>query len=36
VRFHRQGAGDRDALLLAAGEGFRVLTETVTETDALE
>src|SRR6201994_2596194 len=23
VRFHRQGAGDRDALLLAAGEGFR-------------
>ena len=36
VRFHRQRPGDRDALLLAAGEPFRVLVDFVAEADPFE
>ena len=36
VRVHRQRAGDRDPLLLAAGEPFGVLVELVGEPDPLE
>ena len=36
VRVHRQGPGDRDPLLLAAGESFRVLVELVGEADPFE
>ena len=36
VRVHRQRPGDRDPLLLAAGEPFRVLVELVGEADPFE
>ena len=36
VRFHRQRPGDRDPLLLAAGEPFGVLAELVAEADPFE
>src|SRR5215218_6776547 len=36
MRFHRQRPGDRDPLLLAAGEAFGVLVELVAEADPLQ